>query len=327
MVRTLSIILLGGLLLIGAGCSTVKQINTDVLEPAGVAFPENVFSVGYLVQEPELIINSRANRRPDINARQQFWTGLMDVAVNSPRFNTRSLRLINHNEDSLSADTPDWNEVERLTDSLDLDALALIHHFSLEDSLKRELIFDYTTTTYYYIYEVNATVWWRIYEPQSKSVISDSTYREEYIWEAASEDKREAVYQLVDLDRAYRLSAYWSGYDIGQMLFPYWKQTERFYYIRGNKTFRRAREYVKNEQWEKAIEEWKKNFTGANQESARRAAHNIAFACEMLGKIDLAIQWAERAQNIRYDKKEAEYLDLLHERKEKLKRVDQQMPL
>ena len=328
MKRVWTILLLGVFLLIaGAGCNPVRKITTDVLEPAKIAFPDDVFSVGYLMDEPRLVVNTRTNREAKVDARQQFWTGLMDLAVNSPRFNPRSLQLIEYSNDSLPQDTLDWKQVEHITDSLDLDALAVFHEFTFSDSLDRKVVYEFENSAYYFIYKVNAKMLWRIYEPRKRRIISEYTYEEQYVWESASPDEREAIRNLVDLDRAYRLSAYWAGYDSGQILFPYWEEKNRFYYVRGSRNFRQAKDYVEEKNWPKAIELWKKSFNRGSKELARRAAFNIAFACEMMGKIDLALEWANRAQEIQYMPRVEEYLQTLRERRQKLDKLDEQMPI
>ena len=320
-------VLLCVLITAGTSCDPLKRIRTDVLEPAEIAFPEDVFSVGYLIDEPRIIVNTRANREPGMDAQQQFWTGLMDAAMTSPRFNPRSLKLIETTNDTVPSDTLEWARVKHLTDSLDLDALAVMHLFVLSDSLERQLMYEFATTTFYFIYEVNAKVLWRIYHPAERDVFSEYTYEEEFIWESASEEEHQAIRNLVDLDRAYRSSAYWSGNDIGHLMFPYWEETESIYYGKGSRNFRKASDHVEQNQWEKAIELWTNSFRSTNKELARRAAFNIAFACEMLGKIDLAIEWLQRAQDIQYNRRASEYLETLQERKEKLEKLDQQMPI
>jgi len=320
--------LLGGLMLMLAACSPVSKIDTEVLEPAGLAFPDDVYSVGYLIGEPHIKINSRTHARPDdVDARQQFWTGLMDVANTSPRFNPRSLSLVQPLSDTLPSDTLSWQVVERYTDSLNLDALAVMHRFLLTDSLKRELVFNYGAGNYYFIYKVNALIKWRLYDPLQQEIFHGEKYQEQFVWESAAPKEREAIRGLVDLDRAFRLSSYWAGYDIGQTMFPYWVTESRSFFSGGSSNFREASDYVEQNRWQDAIDLWKKSFKRPNEELAYRAAYNIAFALEMLGEIDQAIDWLNRAQQIQYRKKTREYLEILQQRKEKLDKLDEQMPL
>lgn len=310
-----------------AACSPVSKIQTEVLEPAAMAFPEQVYTVGYLVGEPHIEVNTRTKARPDVDARQQLWTGMMDVASTSPRFNPNGLRLLEPSSDTLSADTLSWQVVEHWTDSLDLDALAVMHRFSLSDNLEKDLVFDFGASTYYFIYKVNAIVEWKLYDPVQRKIFDQQQYDEQFVWESAASQEREALRQMVSLDRAFRLSSYWSGYDIGQIMFPYWVTETRSYYKRGSRNFRQARDYVEQDQWEEAIDLWRESFQRSSEELAYRAAYNIAFALEMLGEIDQAIEWLKRARQIKYHKKTEEYLEILQQRKDKLNKLDEQMPI
>ena len=320
-------VLLGGLLLAVTACSPVSKMQTEVLEPAGMAFPGNVYTVGYLVGEPQIEITTRTHAQPDVDVRQQLWTGLMDVAATSPRFNPNGLRLLEPSADTLSYDTLSWQVVEHWTDSLNLDALAVMHRFSLSDELEKDLVFDFGASNYYFIYTVNALITWRMYDPAQRKIFDQRQYKEQFVWESAAPEEREAIRQLVGLDRAFRLSSYWAGYDIGQIMFPYWVTETRSFYKRGSRNFRQATDYVEQNRWQEAIDLWKKSFRRSSEELAYRAAYNIAFALEMLGEVDQAIEWLKRARQIQYRKKTEEYLEILQQRKEKLEKLDGQMPI
>ena len=317
-----------GLIAILAGCSPIRKMKTDVLEPAEMVFPDEVFTVGYVVPSPLMQVNTRTGSpQPNVDATQQFWTGLMDVAVNSPRFNPRSLKLLDTSGVTTSSDTLSRAQVRHISDSLGLDAVALVHPFILSDSLEREIMYDYGSASFYFIYQVQAKIHWKLYHPGKQKIVNQSQYDEEFVWESVGATERDAIHRLIGLNRAFRLSAYWAGYDMGQIMFPFWEEQTRTYYARGSRNFREARDYVEQNQWQKAIDLWKKSFTRPNKELARRAAYNIGFALEMMGKIDQAIRWINRAQEIQYHKKAAEYLEILRERQEKLQQLDRQMPI
>ncbi|MFW5916353.1 MAG: DUF6340 family protein, partial [Bacteroidota bacterium] len=308
-----------------AACSPIERMKTDVMEPAEMAFPEEVFTLTFLIPEPEIVINTRTYDEIDAKTDEELWAGITDIAAISPRFNVNALNLMK--TDTIRQDTLKWKEVRQITDSLDVDGLMVLHQLKFSDSLDREIVYDSNYEGYYFIYKIQAMINWKIYEPQSQTIFNTHSYKEKFVWEGLGSTEKEAIRKLVDINRAFSSAAYWSGNDIGHTLFPYWVEQERFYFIRGNRYFRRARDHVENNNWQKAIDIWKKNFKLNSEDAAYRAAHNIAFACEMLGKIDLAIEWAEKALDIGYAKRSREYLDTLRERKEKLDKIDEQMPL
>ena len=325
--KKFAVIIISLFLFLLASCSPVKRMNTDVLEPAEINFPDDIYSLAFLMPETEVIVNTRTYDEIDAKPGKDLWTGITDIASISPRFNVNAFRLLDEYTDTIKQDTLAWNEVQKITDSLDVDALVALHQLRFSDSLRREIVYDFDYQGYYFVYEVHSKIKWKIYNPQTQTIFHENSYIEKFVWESLGYDEREAIQKLIDFDQAFSSAGYWSGNDIGHILFPYWIEQERFYFIRGNKYFRRAREQVEKNNWQNAIDIWKKNFKLESEDAAYRAAHNIAFACEMLGKIDLAIEWAEKALDIGYTKKTRDYLDTLHERKEKLEKIDEQMPI
>lgn len=315
------------LLVILSSCSPIQKMNTDVLEPAEIYFPDDIYSLAFLMPEPEVIINTRTYDEIDAEPGQDLWAGITDIASVSPRFNVNSLKLLDKYTDTIMQETLEWDEVERITDSMAVDALVVLHQVKLSDSLQREIVYDLDYEGFYFVYEVYATIKWKIYDPRNQSIFNEHTYNEKFVWESLAYDERQAIMELVGINEAFSSAAYWSGNDIGHIFFPYWVEEQRFYYMRGNKHFRRARDQVEKNNWQKAIDIWKQNFKLNSEDAAYRAAYNIAFASEMLGKIDLAIEWAEKALDIGYTRKTQDYLNTLRERKEKLEKIDKQMPL
>lgn len=315
------------LLLILWSCSPVQKMNTDVLEPAKITFPDDVYTLAFLMPEPEVIINTRTYDEIDATPGKDLWTGITDIAATSPRFNVNAFKLLDEYTDTIRQDTMEWSQVKQITDSTDVDALMVLHQVEFSDRLKREIVFDFGYEGLYFVYEVHSVLEWKIYDPRTQSIFNEHTYEEKFVWEAVGDNEREAINKLVGINEAFSSAAYWSGNDMGHILFPYWVEESRFYYVRGNKYFRRAKDQVEKNNWQNAIDIWKKNFKLDSEDAAYRAAHNIAFASEMLGNIDLAIEWAEKALNIAYTQKTRDYLNKLRERKEKLEKVDEQMPI
>lgn len=308
-------------------CASVDKIKMDVLEPAEIRFPDDVYSMAVLMPEPEIIINTRTYDEIDANPKSDLWTGITDIASISPRFNAKAIKLIQEYNDSIRSDTMQWNTVNHLTDSMNVDALIVMHQVTLEDSLDREVVYEYNYSGYYFVYQIHSSIEWRIYDPRNQSIFNENSYKEKYVWESYADDEQEAIRELVNIREAFASAAYWTGVDVGHILFPYWEEASRFYYIRGNKYFRKAADQADKENWQQAIDIWKKNFKLNDDVAAYRAAHNIAFACEMLGKIDMAINWAEKALQIGESKRTREYLEILKERKDKLEKIDEQMPI
>ncbi|NTV19427.1 MAG: hypothetical protein HGA83_08365, partial [Bacteroidales bacterium] len=63
-----------------------------------------------------------------------------------------------------------------------------------------------------------------------------------------------------------------------------------------NSAWRKAHSLAMNFQWKEAIDIWMEDASSPDNVKASCAAFNIAVACEMLEKYDLAIEWLDYAK-------------------------------
>jgi len=77
----------------------------------------------------------------------------------------------------------------------------------------------------------------------------------------------------------------------GSKLAPSWMPVERMYYTSGNPTMQMAEKFALQNEWMKAVEIWNRESKNKNKKIVAKATFNMAIACEMEGKFDLAIDW------------------------------------
>jgi hypothetical protein len=70
-----------------------------------------------------------------------------------------------------------------------------------------------------------------------------------------------------------------------------WAQEERMYYKSKNTEMLKAEKYAISQDWLKAAEIWNQQTKNKNDKIAAKACYNMALACEMEGKPDVAIAW------------------------------------
>ena len=75
-----------------------------------------------------------------------------------------------------------------------------------------------------------------------------------------------------------------------------------------------AARYVEADNWERASEIWRQLVDQADPKTAGRAAHNLAVASERLSKLELALQWAEKAYVDFGNKSSRMYMQILRQR-------------
>ena len=126
-------------------------------------------------------------------------------------------------------------------------------------------------------------------------------------------------------------------------MLPHWKTASRYLFTGGSVNMRDAAVFVREDNWDKAIELWKQTYEKKKKGKQKMyAAYNIALGYEMQDSIHTAEEWALKAQKVAYDvdkideKKTQEGVDLmdipnyfaiteLQERKEGMTRLNAQM--
>lgn len=96
----------------------------------------------------------------------------------------------------------------------------------------------------------------------------------------------------------YQDAARYLGIRFGTKIIPSWISDERTYYQSYHPEMLKAEKYAKNYEWLNAGALWNKQSKNKNQKIAAKACYNMALACEMEGKYDLAIGWLIVSNNI-----------------------------
>ena len=316
------------LFLLFSKCSPIKEIETETLQPAKVNFPEHFTRIAFLFSHPDndFELVEKESFKNDILKELKF--GIAEITDNSPRFLPENILLFNLQELNLVDTTENINteKLLNLADSLQVDGIIFLQRFSLDNRLKKESNSYEYVDEYYLNFKITSKAKWKIFSRQKRKFIDSFVYSENYIWESLANSRIRAIADLPDYHDSFKEAAYWTGYDYAERIFPIWNKNKRVYYARGNDVMKMAHEKVENNNWKEAIRIWKRNLTHPEDEMVSRSAYNIAFAMEMMGKIDLAMKWAKKAYEINDKKRAMEYYKLLKQRKEELSKLENQLP-
>ena len=85
-----------------------------------------------------------------------------------------------------------------------------------------------------------------------------------------------------------------------------------------------AKNYVKRGDWDKAIKIWKSATDDEDYKVVRKAYYNLALASEIKGKLDTAIDYAEKAEQMG-EKRATSYISTLKKRQRDEKRLQEQL--
>lgn len=122
-----------------------------------------------------------------------------------------------------------------------------------------------------------------------------------------------------------------SGTKFAEIIVPHWSETQRVYYRSGHIEMKKAEPLILKGKWMEAAKIWKSNIDNKNKSIAAKSMFNLGLACEMEGQLDAAIDWVVKSFHISGQKNSVnrynctEYLKILGQRKQDLKRIEAQM--
>jgi len=126
-------------------------------------------------------------------------------------------------------------------------------------------------------------------------------------------------------------SSNYLGRFLGSKIVPTWLPVERLYYKSNNQKMLLAEKYALTNDWLKAAEIWNVQTKNKNARIAAKACYNMALACEMEGKPDVAIDWLVRSHECIIPNGEGHkancqrYVAVLAQRKKEIEKLEKQV--
>ncbi len=321
------------LALIFAACSPVKYINISILEPAEIILPPKIKNVSILSRINER--NSPAGRLDSINniklntwvnyysLTKNYLFGIADIIDESPRLNKVVIPDTNDIFSNNGDFNYNWTDIIKLCKHDSTDAVILINNFYLTDSLNLESVYEIFC---YATFKLENHIEWIILFPEGFKVVSNDTFSYSLYWKELDYSCNGALNLLPSGEDMISELCYETGRQIARKLVPIWNDNvERIYYLYGNKLMNEGSKYAKNGMWIKAAEAWRKVTNSENTKLAAKAAFNMALACEMEDKIDVANDWINYSDSIYSTKYSQAYKQLLLNRLRQAGILDKQM--
>jgi hypothetical protein len=296
------VILFTGLQL--AGCKSVGTVQIEVIKPASIVLPNQVNSLivlnNYQISSVDSFPNKlqKAYHSFDTLASGKIIDQVLYYLNESPRIDSCfSLpnALYRPAKDRLKPIV--WPDINQITQKFHVDAVLSLEGFGIIDSLARITEFDgysYSTYTNLLLY-VNSI--WRLYIPDSINRIEKWVQRDTlFIPEISNYNEfREAIITKEGIEYLSDEIASQTSPKISNRIAPYWVQVQRDFYYNQRPEMQEAAGFVYRNQWLKAAAIWQKLSTDKNIQTSGAACHNMALACEVEGKLDLALIWEKKA--------------------------------
>ena len=261
--------------------------------------------------------------------------GLTQMLANSERYELRGGGDLNLKGTGTSTfpDLLAWNEVRKICNTYGADALIILSTFDSDSRIfEGKKVVKTKTIKGAKIKEVRYPVTlimeiesgWRIYDVTSKKIVDVNKFTEvkEYVeWGSSYDDARA---HLPSKRQALKSSGIFAGEQYGYRITPVWIRQNRLYFTGKSDELKLAKNYVKRGDWDKAIEIWKSVTNNEDYKVSRKAYFNLALASEIKGKLDTAIDYAEKAEQMG-EKRATSYISTLKKRKRDEKRLQEQL--
>jgi len=323
----------------------VSSVVVNVQRPADISVPQNIQKVivanrstpekGNLANNIIEGLITGEGIGSDKKGSEYCVMGLVEMLAGSDRYELKNSGEVDLKGTGTSTFPPllSWDEVNSLCDSYGADAIIVLATFDSDSRLfegksvvrtKKIKGVKVREVKYPVTLIMEITSGWRIYDATNKKVVDVNTFTEvqEYKeWGSSYEDARS---HLPSQRRALKGAGNFSGKQYGFRISPIWVRVNRSYYSGKGDELKSAKQMVKRGDWDSAIKIWKGLIDNLDVKIARRAYFNLALAAEIKGKLDVAIEYAEKSRNLG-EKKASAYINTLRLRKQDEAKLKQQL--
>ena len=173
------------------------------------------------------------------------------------------------------------SDIVIIVDSLKIGFPKLINDFTnpMGETYSRNFIFA----------SVSSNI--KVFDGTSAVLLSNITQKDTVYWELLSrnEVREEAMFNKVN--SSVDVIANDVGKELVAEMFPSWVEQQRTLYSYRNQEWIKAHNFANKFLWKEAMDIWLKETAGKDNVKAAAAAFNMAVACELTDRIDLALEW------------------------------------
>lgn len=316
------------ILIIFQSCQPLTSLYIETAKPAEINFPGNFNKIVFLNLENDLNDDNKIDTLLHNIITKEMSLGFLhstqkSFGIDSSRF--LYVKGFARKELLYKNDTISWAYLSVLSDKSNADIFIVLDSLKLLMNTEKYTDFYAYPTEYYKYRELWISAYWSVFDLYTKSRLDSFNYRDTLYWESQGYSEIEANNKLVGVEKAIRETAYFAAVDYADRIFPGWQREVRYYFVLGNKDFKKAAVFAKKGDWESASELWRPYIDSFDKEIASRAAYNLAVANEMRGRFIKAIGWAERSNEIKSKSRTIYYINRLKKRQKQIETLQNQI--
>jgi hypothetical protein len=276
---------------------------------------ENLFIKKKLALDELLLDSLAADTTLKTIGNALYESGRFDVVIPLRRNLPNTSRSYLDKQPSLSLP-----EVKQICSEFKTDAMLALERFNENINTSYKVGFDplseYGNGKEYTIFvQIAFHSNWKLYQPGEKLKMAKFEISDTIFWERSGPTLQETYEKLPTIKEALLNGAIENAQNLSSYISPGWEQQSRSYFITKNKEADHAIASVNDNDWKEAENFWKKFATASSVGFRSQIEYNLALAAEMNGKIDEAIQWAQKSLHSKYNQAAVDYINILNQRK------------
>lgn len=204
-------------------------------------------------------------------------------------------RMLRNNNDSLPERLP-WDGLKKITDKYRASGIAVLQGFGIDEK-EVEIIPD--DKGYVAKKEITVKSAWRIYQPERRRILDESIYNFTKEFNSFGKTEEEAASGLPPHDEMLRQACFWAAGEYARLIIPGITEVERDYYKDGHEKLVEAHEAIQKGNWTLAETKWNYlSYKSDDDEVKAKASYNMALYCEMDGRLNQALGFARKSNNL-----------------------------
>ena len=288
-------------------CVSISQISIDNLEPAKVSFPKDIKTVAIVnntIADKETKVTEERGELNQLISTKSTFQGNAKLTTESFAENVAAANFFDQviicdsvlrEKDLLPRESElSQNEVKKLTTDLGVDMLFSVENVTINTDQRTYFLDNIFRST------IDATVapMIKVYLPSRAKPLFIVYPEDKIYWDGYGLSPAVAEKNLITKDSLIKEASAFAGELPTKVILPRWEKANRFYYTSGCLELRDGGALVREGSWDEALKLWQTAYEKKSKKIKMRTAFNIALYYELQDKIELAIEWAEKADKI-----------------------------
>lgn len=329
-------------------CVNTKDLAIATVEPAPVKLPYAVKRIGVVknIQHADKKEQQSKGVAVLISRDDEFLTqkginaaldGLLIQLLQDPRFDTiiklpEADELLQTKDGQVTENS--WKAIRSFCERQGLDAIFSLdyYHANTRFTFKKAKInqrdlmrMAVAEKGHQLSLETLIENGWRIYDPFQKVVLDHFVFKDEIKANALGSTPLRAYQNIGSIKDSLVIKSRDWGNAFGSRLLPFETTIHRRYYTKGTDGFELAHNRISAQDWQGAIQLWKKEVVSNKGKLGAMACHNLAVVYEYLQNLEEARTWAAKAYEYKRSKKAWSYIEELDARIVQSQKVQEQL--